>query len=94
MRLVLPVFRIGAGRAGRRPAPGVVVREPDPEDGRASVIHMSTAGVAQLDAWARAQERRFTSAPGALGPQDREAVRAALPALFTLAEHLHDPADS
>ena len=64
---------------------GLVARAVDRADRRASAVTLTEAGRAQLAAWAEAHERRLAAALGALDEGEREAVRAALPALFRLA---------
>lgn len=77
-----------SGLIGQMITSGLVVRDVDPADRRASVVTLTDAGRAQLDAWSRAHERRMDAALATLGATDRAALKAALPALFHLAEHL------
>jgi DNA-binding MarR family transcriptional regulator len=77
-----------SGLIGQMINAGLVARAVDPDDRRASAVTLTTAGHAQLAAWTRAHERRLDAALGALDEADRSVVRAALPALFRLAEHL------
>ncbi|WP_329311081.1 MarR family winged helix-turn-helix transcriptional regulator [Streptomyces sp. NBC_01262] len=79
-----------SGLIGQMIGAGLVAREVDPADRRASVVTLTEAGRDQLTAWAQAHERRLDDALEALDGTDRAAVRAALPALFRLAEHLDD----
>jgi DNA-binding MarR family transcriptional regulator len=81
-----------SGLIGQMIASGLVARETDPADRRASVVTLTEAGREQLTAWTRAHERRMDAALASLSPADRSAVRAALPALFHLAEYL-DPGE-
>ncbi len=81
-----------SGLIGQMITSGLVAREVDPADRRASVVTLTEAGREQLAAWTQAHERRMEAALSSLGPADRAAVQAALPALFHLAEHL-DPGD-
>jgi len=77
-----------SGLIGQMITVGLVAREVDPTDRRASVVTLTDAGRNQLTAWTRAHERRLDIALFALDDSDRDAVRAALPALFRLAENL------
>jgi len=79
-----------SGLIGQMIGTGLVARAVEPGDRRASAVTLTDAGHAQLAAWTRAHERRLDAALGALDGDDRAAVRAALPALFRLAEHLDD----
>jgi DNA-binding MarR family transcriptional regulator len=83
-----------SGLIGPMIAAGLVARETDPADRRASVVSLTPAGRERLAAWTRAHERRMDAALGALDGTDRDAVRAALPALFRLAEFLGEPEGS
>ncbi|GAA1896766.1 MarR family winged helix-turn-helix transcriptional regulator [Streptantibioticus ferralitis] len=77
-----------SGLIGQMISAGLVARAVDPADRRASAVTLTDAGRAQLAAWAEAHERRLDAALGALDEADRAIVRAALPALFRLADHL------
>jgi hypothetical protein len=77
-----------SGLIGQMITAGLVARGVDPTDRRASVVTLTDAGRNQLTAWTRAHERRLDIALFALDDSDRDAVRAALPALFRLAENL------
>jgi DNA-binding MarR family transcriptional regulator len=77
-----------SGLIGQMITSGLVARATDPGDRRASVVTLTAAGRDQLAAWTRAHERRLDAALSALSGADREAVLAALPALFHLAEYL------
>ena len=81
-----------SGLIGQMITAGLVARETDPADRRASAVTLTDAGREKLAAWTRAHERRLDAALSALGDSDRAAVQAALPALFRLARHLGDPA--
>ncbi|MFF4604803.1 MarR family winged helix-turn-helix transcriptional regulator [Streptomyces sp. NPDC001339] len=80
-----------SGLVGQMINAGLVARAVDSADRRASVVTLTEAGKEQLAAWNRAHENRLDAAWEALDDTDRAAVRAALPALFRLAEHLEDP---
>lgn len=71
---------------------GLVARDVDPADRRASVVTLTDAGRDQLAAWTTAHERRTDAALAALGDTERAAIAGALPALFQLAERLGEPA--
>lgn len=63
-----------------------VLRERDPEDQRAYLIHLSAAGRATLDGLRRESESRLSEDIEALSPQDRVALAAAVPVLRELAD--------
>jgi len=67
---------------------GLVNRETDPGDRRATVIELSAAGREQLVDWERAHERRFGAALEALSAADRASISAAIPALNRLVDRL------
>jgi DNA-binding MarR family transcriptional regulator len=68
----------------------LVGREPDPADRRVATVTVTPAGMAKLDEWELAHRRRLSAALAELGSADQAAVRAALPALARLVEHLCD----
>ena len=80
-----------SGLIGQMITSGLVAREVDPADRRASVVTLTDAGREQLTSWTRAHERRLDAAVHALDDDERAAVAAALPALFHLAEYLGEP---
>ncbi|MYT33116.1 MULTISPECIES: MarR family transcriptional regulator [unclassified Streptomyces] len=82
-----------SGLIGQMINAGLVARAVDPADRRASVVTLTEAGREQLDAWTRAHENRLEAALGSLDEADRAAVRAALPALFRVADFLEDAED-
>ncbi len=67
---------------------GLVVRGTDPGDRRVAVVELSTDGRRQLAGWHAAHRERITGALGALEPEDRKAIEAALPALGRLVDRL------
>ncbi|MEU7640194.1 MULTISPECIES: MarR family winged helix-turn-helix transcriptional regulator [unclassified Streptomyces] len=79
-----------SGLVGQMIQAGLVARAVDPADRRVSVVTLTGAGRSQLDAWTRAHESRLDAALESLEEADRAAVRAALPALFRVAEFLED----
>lgn len=82
-----------SGLVGQMITSGLVTRDVDPANRRASVVALTDAGRDQLTAWAGAHERRLDAALGALDEEDRAAVLGAVPALFRLAEHLDNTGD-
>ncbi|KUN06319.1 MarR family transcriptional regulator [Streptomyces yokosukanensis] len=98
--------RISDLAARRRPAPstvsgligqmigsGLVARDVDAADRRASVATLTDAGREKPASWTTAHDRRIDAAPGALDDHARAAVTDALPALFQLAEQLGEPGE-
>ncbi|WP_055587902.1 MarR family winged helix-turn-helix transcriptional regulator [Streptacidiphilus griseoplanus] len=75
-------------------AAGLLVRETDPADRRAALLHATPAADARLRAW----EDRRTALVGEqlarLSDDDRAALAAALPALRRIAEGLHEEAEA
>ena len=67
---------------------GTAKRQPDPDDRRASVVRLTTAGRRQLQEWQQAHERRLGNALSQLSVSQRAAVRAAVPALAALVDKL------
>lgn len=82
-----------SGLIGQMISAGLVARDVDPADRRASVVTLTDAGRNQLAAWTTAHERRMDAALAALDDAERGAIANALPALFQLAEHLGEPAE-
>lgn len=80
-----------SGLIGQMISAGLVARDVDPADRRASVVTLTGAGRDQLAAWTTAHERRMDAALASLDDASRAAVANALPALFQLAEKLGEP---
>jgi DNA-binding MarR family transcriptional regulator len=67
---------------------GLVERGTDPADRRVAVVELSDRGRSQLADWHAAHRERIAAALGELGPQERSAIDAALPALSQLVDRL------
>jgi DNA-binding MarR family transcriptional regulator len=65
---------------------GLVTRESDPSDRRASVLALTPAGAGEVRQWERAHLRRLERALGELSTRDRAAVLGAVPALARLVD--------
>ena len=63
-----------SGLIGQMITSGLVTRDVDPADRRASVVTLTDAGRAQLNAWAQAHERRMDAALATLDETDRAAA--------------------
>ncbi|MET8787455.1 MarR family transcriptional regulator [Streptomyces sp. NPDC004589] len=83
-----------SGLIGQMITTGLVARDVDSVDRRASVVTLTEAGRGKLAAWTTAHERRIDTALAALDADSQNAIRNALPALFQLAENLGEAADS
>jgi DNA-binding MarR family transcriptional regulator len=70
---------------------GLVTRVPDPSDRRVAVVGLTDAGRTQLADWEQAHEQRIGDALDRLPPADRATIRAVLPALGLLVDHLATP---
>jgi DNA-binding MarR family transcriptional regulator len=64
---------------------GLVERRPDPEDGRAVLLQATPAGARIIRTRHEERVRRFAQLAEALTPEERLAIRAALPALARMA---------
>lgn len=72
---------------------GYLVRETDPADRRAARLRLTPVAEARLGDWKRRRTALVGSRLARLDAADREALRAALPALRALAVHLHEEAE-
>ncbi|MFD5266521.1 MarR family winged helix-turn-helix transcriptional regulator [Streptomyces sp. NPDC058335] len=72
---------------------GYLVRETDPADRRAVRLLLTGAAEDRLGDWKRRRAELVGRHLARLDPADREALRAALPALRALAVHLHEEAE-
>jgi DNA-binding MarR family transcriptional regulator len=64
---------------------GLVERRPDPDDGRASLISITDAGRQVFEARRTNRAEQISALFAGLSPEDRAAIRSALPALGRLA---------
>jgi DNA-binding MarR family transcriptional regulator len=67
---------------------GLAARTPDPRDGRATVVAVTSRGTHELRRWTEANESRIEAALVALPATDRNAIRRAVPALGRLVDRL------
>ncbi|MFB6846702.1 MarR family winged helix-turn-helix transcriptional regulator [Streptomyces sp. NPDC056373] len=72
---------------------GYLVRETDPADRRAARLLPTPAAEARLGEWHRLRAELVHRQVGRLDEADREALRAAIPALRKLADTLHEEAE-
>lgn len=72
---------------------GYLVRETDPADRRAARLQLTAAAEKRLADWQRRRAELYGRHVSRLDDTDREALRAALPALRKLAAGLHEEAD-
>jgi DNA-binding MarR family transcriptional regulator len=70
---------------------GLATRAPDPTDRRVAVVTLTEAGRAKLADWEQAHQQRIGNALNQLPTADQTTVRAALPALARLVDHLAAP---
>ncbi|MFJ6540856.1 MarR family winged helix-turn-helix transcriptional regulator [Streptomyces sp. NPDC091385] len=69
---------------------GYLLRETDPADRRAARLRLTPAASGRLGEWRRRRAELVGQEVAALDADDREALRAALPALRRLATALHE----
>ncbi|MFF4400941.1 MarR family winged helix-turn-helix transcriptional regulator [Streptomyces sp. NPDC001480] len=72
---------------------GCLLRETDPADRRAARLRLTEAARDRLSDWQRRRAALVGRHVARLGEADREALRAALPALRKLAVTLHEEAE-
>ncbi|WP_406010766.1 MarR family transcriptional regulator [Streptomyces sp. NBC_00637] len=72
---------------------GYLIRETDPADRRAARLLLTDAAEARLGAWRERRAALVGRHVARLDAADREALRAALPALRALAVNLHEEAE-
>lgn len=70
---------------------GLVTRAPDASDRRVAVVELTDAGRTKLAEWERSHRSRIGEALGRLPEAERATIRAALPALDRLVDHLASP---
>ncbi len=75
---------------GKLIASGLVTRSVDPDDRRAAVVAVTSAGQSVVRQWESAHRRRLGAALRAVDVADREAILAAVPALRRLIFALED----
>ncbi|MFF1355057.1 MarR family winged helix-turn-helix transcriptional regulator [Streptomyces sp. NPDC058297] len=69
---------------------GFLRRETDPSDRRSALLYATPAAAARLRDWQIRRSTLMREQLAALGPPDRAALAAALPALRKLADGLHE----
>ncbi|MEU1275121.1 MarR family winged helix-turn-helix transcriptional regulator [Streptomyces sp. NPDC005799] len=72
---------------------GYLVRETDPADRRAARLLPTPAAEARIAEWRKRRAELVRGGLAGLDETDREALRAAVPALRKLAENLHEEAE-
>ncbi|MFD8808928.1 MarR family winged helix-turn-helix transcriptional regulator [Streptomyces sp. NPDC059597] len=72
---------------------GFLLRETDPADRRAARLRLTPAASGRLGEWRRRRAELVGRQVAALDTDDREALRAALPALRRLATALHEESE-
>ncbi|MFB7509926.1 MarR family winged helix-turn-helix transcriptional regulator [Streptomyces broussonetiae] len=81
-----------SGLISRIVGAGLVTRDVDPVNRRASVVTLTAAGRERLAAWTRTHKDPMDTAFAALDDSERAVVAEALPVLVRLAEHLDEQA--
>lgn len=74
---------------GRLTELGLVLRAPDESDRRIARLTLTEPAREQVEAWRDRRTALVTEALDGLAPDERDALRAALPVLGVLAERLH-----
>jgi DNA-binding MarR family transcriptional regulator len=69
---------------------GLMVREADPRDARAALLCVTPEAVDRLRIWDDRRAALYREQWERLSAEDRTLLQAALPALHTLAAHLHE----
>ncbi|MFE4517882.1 ABC transporter permease [Kitasatospora sp. NPDC056783] len=77
--------------ANQLAAPGLLHRESDPADRRATLLHATPQALERTEAWRRRRRALMNDTVAALPPEDRAALDAALPALRRVADGLRTP---
>lgn len=75
------------GLIQRLEAAGLVIRQPDPLDGRATLIAITEAGHTAMQSLRREHDRTIAARIAKLGREDLAALLAALPAINQLSEN-------
>lgn len=70
---------------------GWIARRPDPDDGRASLVSITEAGLAALAGYRRASAARVGPHLAQLGEFDRATLARAVELLHRLTERIEDP---
>jgi DNA-binding MarR family transcriptional regulator len=73
---------------------GLLIREADPLDGRAALLHLTADAERRLDEWHDRRSSLFRHHVLQLPQTDQAALTAALPALRRLADSLHEEAEA
>jgi DNA-binding MarR family transcriptional regulator len=73
---------------GRLVTAGLLVRRPDPEDGRVVRLRLSAAGTARMRQWRQHRDDIFETGLAGLEQSDRDVLLEAVSVLRLLTEHL------
>jgi DNA-binding MarR family transcriptional regulator len=65
-------------------------RQPDPEDGRSALLALTPEAEARVAEWRDRRQTILADALEALGPEDRDRIDGAIPALQRLVERLQE----